>query len=63
MAKIVQEILEEEIKEYLGRDYYQRKETDKHKGYRNGYKPGKIKTGEGKLAIQKPQISDSDKSH
>ena len=59
MAKIVQETLEEETKEYLGRDYYQREETAEHKGYRNGYKPGKLRTGEGKIAIQKPQVSDS----
>jgi transposase-like protein len=59
MAKIVQETLEEETKEYLGRDYYQRKETAEHQGYRNGYKPGKLRTAEGKVTISKPQVSDS----
>lgn len=59
MKKIVQEMLEEETKEYLGRDYYQREEMDEHTGYRNGYKPGKLKTAEGKLNIQRPQVSDS----
>ena len=53
------ESLEEEAKQYLGRDYYQREAIDEHNGYRNGYKTGKLKTAEGKLNIQKPQISDS----
>ena len=35
MAKIVQETSEEETKECLGRDYYQRERTNEHKGYRN----------------------------
>jgi len=59
MEKIIQESLEEEAKQYLGRDYYQREAIDEHNGYRNGYKTGKLKTAEGKLNIQKPQISDS----
>jgi len=59
MKKMVQEMLEEETKEYLGRDYYQREGTNEPKGYRNGYKPAKLKTAEGKLNIQRPQVSDS----
>ena len=40
--KIAQEILEPTVEEYLERGYYERKKNGK--GYRNGYKPGKIKT-------------------
>lgn len=57
MRKLVQELLEKEVGEYLGRAYYEHGET--HKGYRNGYKPAHLKTAEDRLLVQKPQIADS----
>lgn len=57
IQKVVQEMLEHETEEYLERGYYERKKNGK--GYRNGYKQGKIKTTEGELVIEKPQVSDT----
>jgi transposase-like protein len=57
MRKLVQELLEKEVKEYLGRSYYEHGE--KGKGYRNGYKPAHLKTAEDRLLVQKPQVADS----
>jgi len=54
MRKIVQELLEGEAEENLNREYYERRGEEAKDGYRNGYKEGKIKTGEGKLIIQRP---------
>ncbi len=44
VEKVLQEALETEQSEYLGRERYER---DKNIGYRNGYEPGTVKTGEG----------------
>ena len=55
--KIAQEILEPTVEEYLERGYYERKKNGK--GYRNGYKQGKIKTENRIMEIEKPQVSDT----
>ena len=55
--KIAQEILEPTVEEYLERGYYERKKNGK--GYRNGYKPSKIKTENRIMEIEKPQVSDT----
>jgi putative transposase len=52
--KTLQEILEAEQREYLGRARYQRAEAEPV--YRNGYEPGTLKTGEGVLRVEKPQL-------
>jgi len=39
----VQELLEEEAKDFLGRDHYQRRKEDQ-RGYRNGYEPFEVNT-------------------
>ena len=43
---IVEEALEGEVADVLGRERYARSDGDKA-GYRNGYRTGKVKTGEG----------------
>ena len=56
---VVQEALERETTERLGRGYYQRREADEPlKGYRNGYEPGRLRTAEGEIGIQVPQVRD-----
>jgi len=55
IRKLVQELLEQEIKEHIGKDYYE--QGDDRQGYRNGYEPARLKTAEGALPIQKPQIT------
>jgi transposase-like protein len=57
IKKLLQEILGTEAEEYIGKSYYERGKD--RAGYRNGYKPAHIKTGEGKIRIDKPQVSDS----
>ena len=56
-ALILQELLEKEATEFLGRDHYQRAKGEENRsGYRNGYEPRKIRTGEGKMEVYLPQV-------
>jgi len=58
---IVQELLEREVEEFLGRKHYQRKKEDAGQaGYRNGYEPRRLKTAEGLLTMQVPQVRDTE---
>ena len=41
VKKIVQEILEQEVQDYLGRGYYERN-PESRCGYRNGYEPKRM---------------------
>ena len=60
---ILQELLEKEVTEYLGRGHYERinneKQEDKKKVYRNGYEPLNIKTAEGKIKVEQPQLRNT----
>jgi len=58
-ALVLQELMEQEVTEFLGRDHYQRS-NDTKQGYRNGYEPLRIKTAEGKIEICHPQVRDTD---
>jgi putative transposase len=51
--KNLQELLEHEQSEVLGRDRYERKTGI---GHRNGYEPGTLKTAEGVFKVQLPQV-------
>jgi transposase-like protein len=54
VQKTLQEMLEAEQTERLGREPYER---DGNPGvYRNGYEPGHLKTSEGVIEVSKPQI-------
>jgi len=55
VRKLIQEILEQEVADYLGRGYYERGER-RRPGYRNGYERKRIKTAEGIMEIQTPQL-------
>lgn len=50
----LQQLLEAEQEEVLGRTRYERGESGGV--YRNGYEPGKLKTAEGVFSVDKPQI-------
>jgi transposase-like protein len=52
--RILQDALEQEQADTLGRDRYER--AEEARGYRNGYEPGTLKTAEGVLRLQLPQI-------
>jgi len=50
--KILQESLEAEVDEFLGRGWYQRSSPQEPKGYRNGYWPKTFKTQSGPVNVQ-----------
>ena len=52
---LIQELLEQEVKDFLGRDHYERSRGE-FKGYRNGYEPRKLKDVEGELELMIPQV-------
>jgi len=52
--RVLQEALEEEQAQALGRGRYERREEAR--GYRNGYEAGTVKTAEGVLRVEVPQI-------
>jgi transposase-like protein len=54
---IIEEALEGEVRDALGRDYYARGATP-GAGYRNGYRPGRVKSAEGAIDYSAPQIAD-----
>ncbi len=55
---IVEEALEGEVSDALGRERYERGEGEKP-GYRNGYRTGKVKTAEGAVEYAAPQVRDT----
>ena len=54
---IVEEALEAEVAQELGRDYYAHG-ADK-RGYRNGYRTDRVKSAEGVIEFAVPQVSDT----
>jgi len=59
--RLVQELLEQEATDFLGREYYERR-SDGQNGFRNGYKERAIKTAEGKIPVQLPQVRDAEET-
>ena len=60
-ALLLQELLEQEATDFLGRNHYERKSPDDTKtGYRNGYEPRNLRTAEGKTTVFLPQVRGSD---
>lgn len=55
---IVEEALEGEVADALGRERYERSEGEKA-GYRNGYRTGKVKTAEGAVEYSAPQVRET----
>jgi putative transposase len=54
---IVEEALEEEVTDALGRDFYEHG-AKAGGGYRNGYRPGRLKSAEGAIEFAVPQVAD-----
>jgi transposase-like protein len=54
---IIEEALEKEAAEALGRGYYEHGAAS-GRGYRNGYRTGRLKTAEGAIEYGMPQIAD-----
>src|SRR6516165_8067028 len=57
VRRIVEEALEAEMRDKLGRDYYERKAAGQ-RGYRNGYREGSLATAEGEVRYAAPQVRD-----
>jgi transposase-like protein len=51
---MVQQALEQEVTDHLGRERYER--LAEGNGYRNGYKPGHLRSAEGEIRFAVPQV-------
>ena len=59
--RLVQELLEAEVDEHLGRGHYQRRTTaEETPGYRNGYAHRRLKTAEGVIPLAVPQLRETE---
>lgn len=57
MQQLIQELLEGEQRDFLRVERYERDAA--RRGQRNGYEPGHLETGEGRIAVQAPQVRNS----
>jgi putative transposase len=57
VRKIVEEVLDAEAAEAVGREYYAHGATP-GAGYRNGYRRGRLRTAEGAIEYSAPQVAD-----
>jgi putative transposase len=61
VRRIVEEALEAEVSDAVGRGYYQRGQAPagpSGRGYRNGYRTGRLKSAEGAIEFAVPQVAD-----
>jgi transposase-like protein len=58
LSYLVQQALEQEQEDFLGRSHYQRRKTQEQarRGYRNGYEEAGLATAEGKVEVRVPQV-------
>jgi putative transposase len=64
IERVVQEMVEQEVTDYLEREHYERRRPEQdHRGYRNGYEPGRIRTAEGEIVVQVPQVRDAPETY
>ena len=62
VKKLIQEVIEQEVHDYLGRGYFERNNESK-RGYRNGYENKYIRTSEGRLPVEVPQLRETDETY
>lgn len=55
VRKLIEELLEAEVAERLGRGYYERG-GEASEGHRNGYRTGRLKTAAGEVEYSVPQV-------
>src|SRR3954463_4531730 len=53
---ILQQALEDEVTEFLGRERYQRADGEGGAIYRNGYEPRTVRTTSGAMELDRPRI-------
>jgi len=56
---VLQKALEIEVAIFLGRERYERAEDGALRGWRNGYEPKALHTGEGTIELAVPQVRDT----
>lgn len=56
---ILQQALEDEVTEFLGRERYQRADGEQAVVYRNGYEPRTVKTTSGAVELERPRVRDA----
>lgn len=59
VRRVVEEALEGAVRDLLGRGYYERRESGSE-GYRNGYRRARLKTSEGEVCYESPQVRQVD---
>jgi transposase-like protein len=59
---VVQELLEQEVTDFLGRERYERR-AEEERGYRNGYEPGRIRSAEGEIEVRVPQVREGEQPY
>jgi putative transposase len=62
LKMMFQKILEQEVSDYLGRDYYERN-AGSREGYRNGYESKRLKTAEGEIGLEVPQLRETEETY
>ncbi len=65
--RVIEELLEAEIADVLGRDYYRHREDTQpqspRRGYRNGYRTAQLDSAEGVIEYSVPQVCNTPQSH
>ena len=62
VQRLIQELLEEEVTEFLGRaKSARRSESDNERGYRNGYgKPRRLTLSSGTVQLRRPRVRNTE---
>jgi transposase-like protein len=59
---VLQQALEAEVSDFLGRERYERR-REEQRGYRNGYEARHLRSAEGEMGVQAPQVRDSEQPY
>jgi transposase-like protein len=59
LSYLLQQALEQEQEDFLGRSHYERRGKEARRGYRNGYEEAGLATAEGKVDVRVPQVRGS----
>lgn len=59
---LAQQALEQEQEDFLGRGRYRRRD-DGDRGWRNGYQPARLRTAEGGVPVELPQVRDAETTY
>lgn len=59
LSYLVQQALEQEQEDFLGRGHYERRSKEAQRAYRNGYEEAALATAEGEVDVRVPQVRGS----